>query len=418
MRLPSLHSLQTRLALLFAGLLLAVSGVYVVLLARSTDEYLAEALQRRNRGLAASVAQVLRIDPATNDISQAALKQTFGAAMTINPSIKLYLVGLDGRILTSSAAPNEVQLTRIPMTPVRTFLAGQRPLPILGADPRNPAVARPFSAVQLSQGDGQPHCYLYITLGGAEGDEIVSLRQSYILSTLVRTLALAGVAALLLGWLLISLLTRNLHRLSEVVRRLQAGDYSARVAGIRPGDELGALAMAFNDMAARTEQAVEGLQRTDQLRRELVANISHDLRTPLASIEGYTETILLRQHLLRPDERQTYLHVILKNTRSLKRLVSELFELSKLEARQIVPCPEPCSVTELAQDVLLKLQPEAQARTITLESQWPASVPFAFADIGLIERVLQNLLDNALRYTPAGGAVTVRVRREITFKMS
>ncbi|MBC8084153.1 MAG: HAMP domain-containing histidine kinase, partial [Hymenobacter sp.] len=268
----------------------------------------------------------------------------------------------------------------------------------------------PFSAVRLYARGGRPQCFLYITLGGGgAADETTTLRQSYILGTLMRTLALAGGTALLIGLLLISFLTKNLHRLSAAVRRLQGGDYAARVTGIRPGDELGELAAAFNDMAARTEQAVTDLQRNDELRRELVANISHDLRTPLTSIEGYTETILLRQHLLTEPERQAYLHTILKNTRSLKRLVSELFELSKLEARQTVPRPEPFSVTELVQDVLLQLEPEARARAITLEATWSAAVPFAYADIGLMERVLQNLLDNALRYTPAGGRVLVTV---------
>ncbi|MBC8083906.1 MAG: hypothetical protein H7Z21_11905, partial [Hymenobacter sp.] len=130
MNILNLGSLQARLSLLFVVLLLAVSGVYVLLLAQSTDQYLAEALQRRNHDLAASVAQVLQIDSATNEISQAALRQTFDAAMTINPNIKLYLIGLDGRILTSSAAPDEVKLTSIRMGPVRAFLAGRQPLPI------------------------------------------------------------------------------------------------------------------------------------------------------------------------------------------------------------------------------------------------------------------------------------------------
>ncbi|RSK49905.1 sensor histidine kinase [Hymenobacter rigui] len=404
------RGLQARLSVLLVLLVLAVSGGYVLLLARSTEKYLAEDLQKNNRLLAASVAEVLQIDEATNEIPQPALRRTFDAAMTINPSIKLYLVGLDGRILTSSAAPREVKLTRIPMAPVQAFLAGRQPLPIFGADPRNPAVARPFSVVQLHTRAGQPHCYLYITLGGgAAGDEVASLRQSYILSTLLRTLAVAAAVVLVVGLLLIPLLTRSLRRLQAAVRGLQAGDYTTRVRGIGAGDELGELAATFNDMAARTEQAMHTLQSNDRLRRELVANISHDLRTPLASIEGYTETILLRQHLLTDAERQQYLQTILHNTRSLKRLVSELFELSKLEARQTVPRPEPFSVTELVQDVVLKLAPEARTRAISLEARWEGAVPFVCADVGLIERVLQNLLDNALRYTPAGGAVQVLV---------
>ena len=124
---------------------------------------------------------------------------------------------------------------------------------------------------------------------------------------------------------------------------------------------------------------------------------------------SYTETILLRQHLLTPAERQQYLDTILKNTRSLKRLIFELFELSKLEASHTVPQPEPFSLTELVHDVVQQLAPVARARAVVLRVAPAPTVPFACADVGLLERVLQNLLDNALRHTPAGGQVCVDV---------
>ena len=405
------RSLQLRLSLLLLALLVAISGLYAYLLSQSANAYVAEALQRRNRDLAASVAQALRLDWHTNELSPAAVRKTFDNAMVINPHIKLYFLDLDGRIFNASAKPHEVQLTTVPLAPVRAFLAGRAPLPILGADPRHPATPQPFSAVLLRTAAGQPYCYLYITLDGdPAAPEALTQRHSYILRLLLRTLLLAGVAVAVVGVLLISFLTRNLQRISRAVRRLQAGDYAARVEHVRGGDELSELALAFNDMAARTEQAVAALHNTDALRRELVANISHDLRTPLASIEGYAETILHRQHLLTEVEQQTYLATILRNTQSLKRLVSELFELSKLEAQQTVPRPEPCALSELVQDVLLSLQPEAQARGLQLTADTANTMPLVCADVSLLERVLQNLLDNALRFTPPGGHVTVRVR--------
>lgn len=405
-----LSSLRGRLSVLFAVVLLGSTGAYVLLLSEASAKYVAEVMQQRNRPLAASVAQVLRIDAATNEISPEAIRATFASAMVINPNIKLYLLGLDGRIMNASAAPNEVKLTRVPMAPVRAFLGERAPFPIFGADPRHPGQPRPFSVAPLRSSTGGIHCYLYVTLGeGLALPEAASMRESYIIGLLLRALGLAGAAALLVGLVLISLLTKDLRQLLAAVRRLQAGDYAARVPAPRGGDELAELAGAFNDMAARTQAAVASLRQTDELRRELVANISHDLRTPLTSIEGYAETILLRQHLLSAQEQQSYIQTIFKNTQSLKRLVSELFELSKLEARQTVPQPEPFSVPELVQDVVLKLQPEARARGITLGLACARTVPFAYADIGLMERVLQNLLENALRYTPAGGQVQVAV---------
>ncbi len=410
------RSLQFRLSLLLLGLLLAMSGLYVGLLSQAADRYVAEDLQRRNLGLAASVASTLHLDERTNELPAEAVRQTFAAAMTVNPYIKLYFLDpRDGRIINASAKLHEVRLARVPLGPVRALLAGHQPLPVLGTDPRHPAVPRPFSAVLLHTAAGQPYCYLYITLDGDAADSApVAVRQSHILRVLLGTLAVAGLGVLLVGLLLISFLTRNLDRLSAAVRRLQSGDYAARIEVARNNDDLGDLALAFNDMAARTEQAVATLRSTDALRRELMANISHDLRTPLASIEGYAETILHQQHLLSDDERQRYLGIILKNTHSLKRLVTELFELSKLEAHHTVAQPEPLSLTELVQDLLLKLEPEAQAHQVGLHAEWggaggAANLPLVYADVGLLERALQNLLDNAIHYASARGRVLVHL---------
>ncbi len=405
------RGLQLRLSLLLVSLLVVVSGIYIFLLSRSADAFVAEALQRRNRDLAPSVAKALHLNWHTNELAPEAVRRVFAEAMVINPHIKLYFLTLNGQIFNASAKPDEIKLTVVPLEPIRLLLAGRTPLPILGADPRYPATSRPFSAVLLHTAAGRPYCYLYITLDGdPAAPESVTQWHSYILRLLLRTLLLAGLSVAVVGVLLISFLTRNLQRISLAVRRLQAGDYTVRVNNIRPGGELGELAVAFNEMAARTEQALAALHGTDQLRRELVANISHDLRTPLASIEGYTETILHRQHLLTEDERQTYLATILRNTQSLRRLVSELFELSKLEAEHPALHTEPLALPELVHDVLLTLQPKAQSRGLHLSAETAAPVPMVLADVGLLERVLQNLLDNALRFTPPGGRIVVRVQ--------
>ncbi len=406
--------LQLRLSVLLLVLLLAVGGLYVALLSRLAERYVAEDLQRRNRGLAASVAATLHLNEGTHELSAAAVRKLFDAAMTVNPYIKLYFLDVrTGRILNASAKPAELRLTQVPLGPVRALLAGRQPLPILGADPRHPGQPQPFSAALLRTASGQH--YLYITLAGdPAAPPPADLRRSHILRVLLRTLVVAGLAVLALGLLLIALLTRNLDRLARAVRRLQDGDYSARVTGIRGHDELSDLAEAFNAMAARTERAVGALHRADALRREVLANISHDLRTPLTSIEGYAETILHPPYLLTDEERQRYAGTILTNTRHLKRMVSELFELSKLEGQQALPHPEPLSLAELVQDVLLKLAPQAQAAGLRLHPDWgeagAAQLPMVCADAGLLERVLQNLLDNALLHTPAGGQVWVRLR--------
>jgi signal transduction histidine kinase len=162
-------------------------------------------------------------------------------------------------------------------------------------------------------------------------------------------------------------------------------------------------------MADTIVENIKKLKQKDMLRRELSANISHDLRSPLASIEGYIETILMKEESIERKERKKYLHVTLENLKLLNGLVEELFELSNLDAKQVRPKIESFSLTELTQDVNMKLKPRANDLEVDLVPRVPEKLYFVKADIGMIERVMTNLLDNALKYSPAGSSVIVRI---------
>jgi len=178
------------------------------------------------------------------------------------------------------------------------------------------------------------------------------------------------------------------------------------------GLEVRELGEAFNEMADKIVRHIEEIKTMDNLRRDLVANVSHDLRTPLVSIHGYVETILMKDRTLSPEDREKYLRTVLQGTERLKKLVEELFELSKLEAKQTTPQPEEFSLAELVQDVVREHQLMADEHGVTLKAEFPHDLPFVRADIALMERVFQNLVDNAIRFTPPGGTVTVRLARE------
>ena len=403
-----LHSLFAKLSLLFVALVLTISAVDIYSVTQTSKQFVDETTQRANLGLAASIAREMHVDTVTGQVESVGMNQLFMSAMTINPIVKLFVVDLNGKMIASSAKPEATKLQAVDAQPIRELLDGKKPLPIYNDDPRNPSDPKIFSVAPLLNPDGSPLAYLYITIGTNDQLDLASVRQSYILSALLRSLAIAGVVILLVGLVLTYLLTRHVRQLNLAVRKVQEGDFSARV-DVQSSDEIGQLGTAFNSMAAKIESSLDTLSRNDSLRRELVANISHDLRTPLASIEGYTETILLREHVLTETERKTYLQTILKNTQSLGRLVSELFELSKLEARQTPVNMEPFSITELIQDNLLKFEPQAHQREILLIGDLPRHIPFVLADVALIERVLQNIIANALQYTPEQGRVSISV---------
>ena len=399
-------SLTIKLSLLFAALLAVVSVVDVLTVTNASRRYINEVTQRANLDLAASIAREIHIDTLTGKVSDVGMNDLFMASMTINPTIKLFIVDLDGKILVSSAKPEDTKLTAVSAEQIQKLLAGTQKLPIYNDDPRNPDDPKIFSVAPLSGTDGSPVAYLYVTIGTQDQADLSSVKQSYILSALLRSLLIGAAVVLAVGLLLIFILTRNVRKLAAGVQQLREGDLTARVH-IGTNDEIGQLGTAFNEMAEQIETSVDTLSRNDNLRRELVANISHDLRTPLASIEGYAETILLKEHLLTNEERKTYLHTILKNTKSLGRLVTDLFELSKLEARQTTVLIEPFSITELIQDNLLKFEPQAVQKNVHLTADLPRDMPLVRADVALIERVLQNFISNAIQYTPSDGRVNV-----------
>jgi signal transduction histidine kinase len=174
-------------------------------------------------------------------------------------------------------------------------------------------------------------------------------------------------------------------------------------------DEIKVLQSAFAQMATRIGEQYTALARSDQQRRELVANISHDLRTPLTSLHGYLELLALKGDALSASERQRYLGTALAQSDKVGKLAQSLFELARLEYGNVAPQWEDFSLPDLIQDVLQKFELAAGAKRIALEVVMPQRLPSVRADLAMIERVLTNLIDNAIRHTPEGGTVRLEL---------
>jgi signal transduction histidine kinase len=147
------------------------------------------------------------------------------------------------------------------------------------------------------------------------------------------------------------------------------------------------------------------------LRRDMIANVSHDLRSPLAALHGYLETLLIKEQRLTRETRRNYLEIALRQSERLGTLVSELFELAKLDVKDVEINPEPLQLSELAHDVLQKFKLAAEKKRVTLELEARPDLPYVRGDIGLIERVLDNLIENALEHTEAGGEIRITMVR-------
>jgi signal transduction histidine kinase len=231
------------------------------------------------------------------------------------------------------------------------------------------------------------------------------------LVTVAAELLAAAVAfALLAALLVFRLLTRRVQRLAEAIEAFRDGRFRrpARLPWARAdGDEIDRLACDFEELAAHMSRQIDELESHDRHRRELLANVSHDLRTPLALMQGYLETMLLAADGPAGAQR-AYLEVATRHAERMGRLVGELIELAKLDGTPSLGA-EVFPLTELVQDVAQKFTLPANGRDVRIETCIDAGTPPVRGDIGLIERVLENLIDNALRHTPQGGTVGVDV---------
>jgi signal transduction histidine kinase len=403
------QSFYAKLSALFLLLILGLGVILATLGVQAAGRYADEVEQKLNRTLAQDLAP--QFQPLTRDsIHHAALRAQIRDLTGINRRIEIYLLGGEGRIKAAFAEPGEAPArAAVDTGPIQRFLEGND-LPILGDDPLHPNRQKPFSVAPITI-SGRSGCYLYIILGSEQYASMARMvGDSYIIRTALIGLGLILLVTAGVGLVLFRRLTQRLRSMLGVVAAFEQGNFSKRM---EPGsnDEVGQLARCFNRMADTLGDTMDELRQADRMRRDLVANVSHDLRSPLASIQGYLETLLMKDDALDADERQRYLRTALKNAQRLSNLVRQLFELSKLDAQQVEPHREPFPMAELAQDIVMQYRPQAEAKDITLRADLPEQLASVYADIGLMERVLSNLIDNAVHYTPSGGHVDVSLTR-------
>lgn len=215
----------------------------------------------------------------------------------------------------------------------------------------------------------------------------------------------ATLVAVLAALLFSRRLTRPIARLAAAATRMAGGDYAARVS-LRTADEYVRLAESFNDMASALERDVSELQRQEQLRRELVANVSHELATPLTAISGFSEA-LLDGVVHQPQQREETVRLIARECARLRRLVDQLRQVARYEAGTQPLDRAPLQLATLAEETLAVLQPELARKGVGARSAVPHNLPPVYADADRLTEVLLNLLDNALRHVQPGGAIEV-----------
>ena len=399
----------TVLVAVFVAMFLIFVGVTFI----STRLYHEEVMQRLNLDLADHIVkeELLITD---GRVDRAALEGVFHMMMVINPSIELYCLDVDGRILAYSAPPGAVVRERLSLEPIQKMLAGNALLPLRGDDPRHAHREKIFSVAPIRDRQGQLAGYLYVVLAGEQYDSVVqALQRSQVLRLTFGTAAAAIVFAFIAAVVTFTLVTRRLRRLMRDVDDFRRGAFARPIAREADpiNDDIGELSRTIHLMSDRLIEQLDQLKRIDAQRRELVANVSHDLRTPLASLQGFLDTLRVKRDTLDEAERVRCLDIAARQTERLGNLVGQLFELSKLEANEAKPNFESCSMAELVQDVLQKFELRAADAGVALALDQPEDLPPVSIDIAMMERVLSNLIENAIEHTPRGGRVEVKVIR-------
>jgi len=236
---------------------------------------------------------------------------------------------------------------------------------------------------------------------------LMFISKDHDLPLLVLLMLFAAVVSLALGYALAQALAQRVTALHRGARALAGGDLAARVDE-SGGDELAALAAEFNRMAAQLAAAADERGRLETARRELIAAISHDLRTPLASLRVITEA--LADGLVEdPATTTRYLATMRGQIGHLSSLIEDLFELAQIDAGALRLDLQRASLADLVSDAIEGMQPQAAAKGVRLAGSVAPGIGPALIAPQKIERVLYNLVTNAVRHTPAGGSVTISV---------
>jgi signal transduction histidine kinase len=232
----------------------------------------------------------------------------------------------------------------------------------------------------------------------------------YDLSITVALLLFAGTIAMIFGFLVSSAITDSIREMGKAAEKVAQGKLDTRLS-VQGNDELADFARTFNWMASNLQEVDEQKRRLDQERRDLIAWASHDLRTPVTALRAMLEA-MIDGVVSDPQTMNRYLHNMELETTNLTQLIDNLFELAQLDEGHIKLDYQKASLRDLISDTLGSMSVRARQQNISLSGEVDPDVDMLYFAPDKIQRVLSNLLDNALRYTPDGGSVTLKASHE------
>ncbi len=406
-------SLYQRLSLSLFIVFIAVIGVFLFWTQQVEKVTRYESQQHLHLSLAANLA---RDNPLLQQgvYDHDALENLFHTLMVLGPAFEFYFLDPNGKLLTHSVDQSLIKRNTVDIIPLLQLTRNQAALPIYGDDPRHDKRKKVFSAAPVFNGT-QLQGYLYVIVAGEQYETTYSQQKRTKRAEF--SLVLAGIALLFLFVVMLGLFryfTSPLRHLIADINALKAQNFDKSKVNMHQWmknsqNEVHQLGSVFHEMVDQINDQIEQLKQTDIQRRELLADISHDLRTPLSSLQGYIETLEIKGESISRAEREKYIGTALKNASQLKKLIDQIFELAHLEGGQVSLNLETFNLAELLYDVVEKFSLKAQDKNIKISIVPEFSMVQLHSDIGKLERVLSNLIDNALRHTPENGSICLEI---------
>ena len=411
------NNLRTRIVALVVAFCVLIGFIFVMAANFAYMAYYDELRQRQGIAFAHNVAAMYPELGKFDSLNREEVENRFEQMLLLDPSSAIYLLDNEGRVRAGYTKDRSIgSKSVLSLAPIKQLMDAPVGQTVFGDDPEFPNSQSLFAAAPLQDADTMTG-YVYVLMRSPR----IDTNRLLMSSSANRTALYVAIGAMLTSALLVlavlSLITRPLRRLTYAADAVSAGDVENAIeASPMPyesrNDEIGRLSRAFRAMVMRLREQVQRVRKMDATRREWVASISHDLRTPLTSLMGHLETVQLRGDQMTDAERKRFLEVAMQNAKHLDRLSASLFDYARLDSDDVPVDKAPAHVGELLDDLAARFSAAGQSRHIKFSVEYAEGLPMVQIDAALIERALANLIDNAIRYTPDGGAVTLSAKAD------
>ena len=387
--------------LLLTGMWFALSALLIGSLFNYQQQVIEQRTQQTlHRELAAHMRDDNPLMHGT-DYNPKALKSIFHTLMLLGPDFEIYFLDQQGNIRSHAAPEGKVQASNVNLIPIKQFLANQ-PLPILGDDPRNPGGKKVFSVAPITQYDSVIG-YLYVVIGSEQRTLLASQEGNQpVYNMMAISLLLILGFSLLTYHLVRQTLLQPIETVTQNLREQAGNDFRLRPDFVNQVPELKPIAKHLYLMAQRIQQQFLQLQQEENNRRELLMQLSHDLKTPLSSILGYLETWQLQASS--PDPLIETAH---RNAHKLAEQLSQQLELARSQKHVPEPHFEPVRLTQIIRETQESLAIDAKKKHLSLSLSLP-DIDTVYGDKQLLLRLFSNLFENAIRHAPAYSTIQLQ----------